>query len=173
MGRPYSPREIRESASVLRNSKDDPFLGCDIITGFPGETGENFEETYNLCNELDFAWIHAFPYSPRRGTRAFSFPCQVPKGESAKRMERLMELSRRGRRAYVERWIGKTVDAVMERKTVPFSKLITDNYLRLQVPESEGGDNPPDLGASNQVRCRIVEYVDSGFVDALGEMVVY
>jgi threonylcarbamoyladenosine tRNA methylthiotransferase MtaB len=144
MGRPYSPRDIRESAALLRNVKGDPFLGCDIITGFPGESPEDFEKTRGLCGDIGFAWIHGFPYSPRPGTTAYVLGNRVSEAESGKRLKTLMEISRNGRKAYVRRWIGKTVDAVAETKKFPFLNVLTDNYLRLCIPE--GTVNPSGRG---------------------------
>ncbi|MDR1929499.1 MAG: radical SAM protein, partial [Treponema sp.] len=91
MGRPYTPGDIRDAVAALRGIRDDPFLACDIITGFPGEEAEQFEETWGLCGDLDFAWIHPFPYSPRRGTRAFSLGPPVNGKEVLGRMKRLLE----------------------------------------------------------------------------------
>jgi hypothetical protein len=72
----------------------------------------------------------------------------------------------------VERWVGKTVDAVVEGKTAPFLKALTDNYLRLQIREPEMENAPPHGGESRRLRCRIVEYLGSDCVDAAGEMLV-
>jgi threonylcarbamoyladenosine tRNA methylthiotransferase MtaB len=177
MGRPYGPADIRESAALLRSVKADPFLACDIITGFPGESEADFEKTCELCAGIGFAWIHGFPYSPRPGTSAYGLKNRAGERESARRLGRLLELARSGREAYVRRWTGRTVDAVVEAKKLPFSGVLTDNYLRIRVDgvfratgEPESGGLVPGLA----LRCRITQLLQpgSGLFDAMGEIVV-
>jgi threonylcarbamoyladenosine tRNA methylthiotransferase MtaB len=179
MGRPYGPADIRESAALLRSVKTDPFLACDIITGFPGESEADFEKTRELCAGIGFAWIHGFSYSPRPGTGAYTLKDRAGEQESARRLRCLLELSRSGREAYVRRWIGKTVDAVVEAKKLPFSGVLTDNYLRIRIDRngsspaaksglSEDGTLVPGLA----LRCRITRPLcpGSGHFDAAGEI---
>ena len=78
MNRRYSKEEVITACKKLKNAKNDPFLACDIITGFPGETDSDFEETMQLCKECGFAWVHAFPYSQRPGTEAVNLNNKVP-----------------------------------------------------------------------------------------------
>jgi threonylcarbamoyladenosine tRNA methylthiotransferase MtaB len=176
MGRPYSPAGVRESVALLRSVKTDPFLACDIITGFPGESEADFEETCELCAGIGFAWIHGFPYSPRPGTRAYALTNQAGERESSRRLERLLELSRSGREAYVRRWTGRTVDAVAEAKKFPFWGLLTDNYLRVRVegisPAAAGPENG-GLAPGMALCCRITQplYPTSPSFDAAGEIV--
>ena len=159
MGRGYNAKVIEKAASLLRGIKDDPFLACDIIAGFPGETQADFEETFSLCQKIDFAWIHVFPYSKRPGTPAFAYKETIADSEAAARVRRFCELAKKGRADYVRRWIGREVDvlveqsseAVRERKGV-FCKGISENYLKVLVRYEK--DAPP-LGAV--LRCRLIE----------------
>ena len=171
MGRPYGPADIRESAVLLRSVKTDPFLACDIITGFPGESEADFEKTRELCAGIDFAWIHGFPYSPRPGTGAYTLKNRAGERESARRLGCLLELSRSGREAYIRRWVGRTVDAVVEAKKFPFLGVLTDNYLRIRIDR----EPPGGLVPGTAVRCQITQPLRpaSGCFDALGEIVVY
>jgi threonylcarbamoyladenosine tRNA methylthiotransferase MtaB len=145
MGRTYSPETVEEGAALLRSVKGDPFFACDIITGFPGETGEEFDRTYELCRRIGFSWIHAFPYSPRPGTAAYHFTGPVSEREAILRVKALTDLARQGRRDYIQRWIGKKVDAIIEgtaldngaSKTSPYTAALSDNYLRLLLPAGE------------------------------------
>jgi threonylcarbamoyladenosine tRNA methylthiotransferase MtaB len=176
MGRPYGPADIRESAALLRSVRADPFLACDIIAGFPGESEADFEETCELCAGIGFAWIHGFPYSPRPGTRAYGLKNRAGGRESARRLGRLLELARNGREAYVRRWTGRTVDAVAEAKKLPFLGVLTDNYLRIRIGRDEV---PPAFGDTEQglvpglaLRCRITRPLRSGSgFDAVGEII--
>ncbi|MDR0402393.1 MAG: radical SAM protein [Treponema sp.] len=179
MGRPYGPADIRESAALLRSLKTDPFLGCDIIAGFPGETGADFEQTLELCAGIGFAWIHAFPYSPRPGTAARALKNRAGERETSRRLERLLELSRNGREAYLRRWTGRTVDAVVEAKKLPFWGVLTDNYLRIRIgrdgvpPAAErAGPDSGGLIPGTAVKCRITRLLrpGPGFFDAEGEI---
>ncbi|MDR2181910.1 MAG: tRNA (N(6)-L-threonylcarbamoyladenosine(37)-C(2))-methylthiotransferase MtaB [Treponema sp.] len=135
MGRPYTRETVVRAAARLREAKGDPFIACDIITGFPGEDDTAFSETVSLCRELDFAGIHAFPFSRRPGTRAFSFTNRVPERLAVRRVGELLALSRSGRRNYAERWLGKTVEAVClrEQKKGLFCAALADNYLRVGI----------------------------------------
>jgi threonylcarbamoyladenosine tRNA methylthiotransferase MtaB len=159
MGRSYTPEAVEELAARLRSIKGDPFLACDIITGFPGEGAGDFEKTRDFCRRLDFAWIHPFPYSPRPGTGAYTFTGAVPAGTAVSRVEALLDLARQGRRNYVGRWTGKAVDALVEGDKPTDSgeapaalprRALSENYLRLHI--SPGPALPP---RGSKIRCRI------------------
>jgi threonylcarbamoyladenosine tRNA methylthiotransferase MtaB len=178
MGRSYTGRAVIQTAERLRSLKNDPFLGCDIIAGFPGETDEDFEKTAGLCRQADFTFIHGFPYSKRPGTPAAGMKNQVNRRISEKRLETLRELSLRGREAYIQRWQGKTVDAVAENSPrndhfPPFFPALTDNYIRLLVSAGETGEVPK---SGSSFRCRIGNAlartgVKQSDFDARGEIV--
>ncbi|AEF85833.1 2-methylthioadenine synthetase [Treponema primitia ZAS-2] len=162
MRRPYGPEAVESAIRRLRSLRDDPFLACDIITGFPGETPAEFEKTRELCQKADFAWIHAFPYSPRPGTPAYAFKDHIPEREAVSRVEALIALARQGRAAYISRQAGKTVDAIVEESPVTmesqgctsFVSALSENYLHLKLPLE--ADQPP-LSPGSVLRCRILE----------------
>ncbi|MDR2482844.1 MAG: tRNA (N(6)-L-threonylcarbamoyladenosine(37)-C(2))-methylthiotransferase MtaB [Treponema sp.] len=129
MRRTYGPGEVVRAAEQLRALKGDPFLACDMIAGFPGERDGDFRQSYELCQRLDFAWIHPFPYSRRPGTEAAGFEEAVPEREAAARVKALTALAHEGRKAYIARWLGKTVEAIPESGAA-----LSANYLRLLVP---------------------------------------
>jgi threonylcarbamoyladenosine tRNA methylthiotransferase MtaB len=155
MRRQYTPDRIREAADLARSAKGDPFLSCDIIAGFPGETDEDFEETYRLCRDLDFAWIHGFPYSPRPGTEAYGFKDSADERTAGLRLNRIHALGAEGRRRYIRRWLGRGVEAVAEdAPELPASQVpaVSENYLKLRYFPS--GDVPPKPGTA--LRCRLL-----------------
>lgn len=155
MKRLYTPIEAEESIRLLRSSKIDPFIGCDIITGFPGESSEEFEETYNFCQRAAFSGIHAFPFSRRPGTEAWNMKNPVPEREAGQRAGKLTELARSNRRDYICRWIGKEVEGIAienRGKLRGFVPVISANYLRLRA--SWGAEIPPEPGSL--LRCRIL-----------------
>ncbi|GHV79845.1 tRNA (N(6)-L-threonylcarbamoyladenosine(37)-C(2))-methylthiotransferase MtaB [Spirochaetia bacterium] len=157
MRRAYRPEAVLAAIHRLRSLRDDPFLACDIITGFPGETPGEFAKTYDLCRRADFAWIHAFPYSKRPGTEAFSFKDPVPEREAVNRVEALLGLARQGRAAYIRRWAGKTVEAIVEGGQ---GIALSENYLKLMLPLP--GSIPP----GTVLQCRIQGAADPGEIPA-------
>jgi threonylcarbamoyladenosine tRNA methylthiotransferase MtaB len=182
MGRSYTAEEAREAADKLRALKGDPFLACDIIAGFPGEDGEDFAETMELCGRIGFAWIHPFPYSPRPETPAFGFKDQVSRGEVSGRVEALSSLARQGRAAYISRWLGRTVELVPERFANPGPggsvPAVSENYLKVLLLPLPGGKPGPGGAAGavntpNTVRRRLSALKDGedggGRFDAAGE----
>lgn len=114
MGRTYGPDQVREAVRLLREAKTDPFLSCDIITGFPGESGGDFLLTENLCRDLDFAHIHIFPFSPRPGTEAAGMKPCVPQRIARERADRLETLSQDGFARYIRRWSGKRLAGIFQ-----------------------------------------------------------
>jgi len=150
MGRPYNAQTVEKAAALLRGAKDDPFLACDIITGFPTETENEFKETFELCKKIDFAWIHVFPYSKRPGTPAWSFADTVQEKEVTKRVEILTTLAREGTAEYLRRWQGREVEALVEKGgSGGFCRVVTENYLKLVVPYN--GEKAPLPGTVLQV----------------------
>ncbi|MDR1654672.1 MAG: tRNA (N(6)-L-threonylcarbamoyladenosine(37)-C(2))-methylthiotransferase MtaB [Treponema sp.] len=168
MGRNYGPETVEAAAARLRELRGDPFLACDIITGFPGEGERDFEETFELCRRIGFAWIHAFPYSPRPGTAAASMKPAVSEREAGKRVAALMELARQGRAAYIQRWLGRSVEAVCESgEDSCFFHAVSENYLRLLCGSAFGEERPLPGRA---FMCRINTTENSGEADAVGEI---
>jgi threonylcarbamoyladenosine tRNA methylthiotransferase MtaB len=153
MGRSYGGTTIENAVTLLRRAKDDPFLACDIITGFPGETEKEFEETFELCKKLDFAWIHVFPYSKRPGTAAFSFPGTLHETEVSRRVGLFTELAERGRADYARRWLGREVDILVEKGGGKTCRGVSENYLKTLVLYK--GEQPPLPG--EVLRCKLLE----------------
>jgi threonylcarbamoyladenosine tRNA methylthiotransferase MtaB len=153
MGRSYSGKTVEDAVYLLRRAKGDPFLACDIITGFPGETEKDFEETFELCKKLDFAWIHVFPYSKRPGTAAFSFPGTLHEAEVSRRVRLFTVLAERGRTDYTRRWLGREVDVLVERGGGKFCRGVSENYLKTLIQYK--GESPPPPGEI--LRCKLFE----------------
>jgi threonylcarbamoyladenosine tRNA methylthiotransferase MtaB len=153
MGRAYNAQTVEKTAALLRRAKDDPFLACDIITGFPGETEAEFEKTREMCKKTGFAWIHVFPYSKRPGTPAFSFSQTVHESEVSARVRVLTDLANQGRADYARRWIGREVDVLIEKgsRSESFCRGVSDNYLKVLV-QCEN-KTPPLPG--EVLRCRL------------------
>ena len=167
MGRDYNAQTIEKAADLLRSAKNDPFLACDIITGFPGEAEAEFEQTLSLCRKLDLAWIHVFPYSKRPGTPAFSFQDCVAESETTRRVRLLTDLAEHGRSAYVQRWLGREVEVLTETsKPQEGSRGVSDNYLKLLIRCKNKTPSPGEV-----LKCEITEIGDFLSYDAIAQMV--
>jgi len=172
MGRIYDGQTVEKAVSLLRSAKEDPFIACDIITGFPGETDIEFDQTYSICKNLDFAWIHVFPYSKRPGTPAYSFREKVHESEVSKRVQIFTGLAKKGREAYVRRWLGNEVDVLIESKEKRTSYLkqncrgVSENYLKTLV-RCNGKTLLPGI----VVRCKLIDAGNFEDFDVVGELV--
>ena len=116
MNRHYGREEVLAACKKLRASKPQAFIACDIITGFPGETDQDFEQTHELCRECDFAWIHAFPFSERPGTPACSMKPKIPQSVSGQRAKQLTQLAIQNKIKYIQGFAGKELSVVVEKK---------------------------------------------------------
>lgn len=137
MGRRARSTEIRRAVKILRSIKNDPFIAADVIAGFPGETKQEFQETYDLVGELQFAALHVFPFSPRRGTEAAKMKNPVPERISRERTARLRQLSEKFHRLYLERQEGKIFDFILEtplKEGGPGWWGTAENYLKTSLP---------------------------------------
>ncbi|HNY21985.1 MAG TPA: tRNA (N(6)-L-threonylcarbamoyladenosine(37)-C(2))-methylthiotransferase MtaB [Treponemataceae bacterium] len=152
MRRPYGADTVYRAAELLRSVKDDPFLACDIITGFPGETDEDFEQTFRMCKDIGFAGIHAFPFSARPGTEAWSMRPKVPERIAGERVTALTEHARGNFKDYAARWTGKTIEAIVEESTDSDElTVLTANYLSLRISTANLTEIPP-RGSSILIR---------------------
>ncbi|HCA20428.1 MAG TPA: tRNA (N(6)-L-threonylcarbamoyladenosine(37)-C(2))-methylthiotransferase MtaB [Treponema sp.] len=145
MNRPHSVEHVVRAIEKIRSVKDNPFISCDIIAGFPGESEEDFEKTMDLCRNQHFAWIHAFPFSPRPGTPAEKMRPQIPERIKGERVRLLTETARQGKIDYIKSWSGKTISAVVENSRAMRKSdgrtssihAVTANYLHIQCPCDE------------------------------------
>lgn len=141
MNRRYTAEEFRECARLLRENFKDVMFTADVIVGFPGETEEEFETTYNFLKEIKFYKIHVFKYSRRNGTKAATMPNQVPSELQEERSKKIIELSKEIQEEYNKAYIGKTVKVLMEEKTEGYYRGHTDNYLYVSVKSDEDLEN--------------------------------
>ena len=124
-------------------------ISTDIIVGFPGETNELFEQTLMVARELQFSKIHVFPYSVRKNTKAALMDNQVDEKEKHERSKRLVALSKELEEEYAKRFIGQTLDVLIE-KNGKESIGTTSNYLKVRIME--------DIGKNKIVQLKIICY---------------
>ena len=116
MGRKYDTARFLESCRLLRESFPDCAVTTDLIVGFPGETEAEFETTLAFLRQAEFAAMHIFPYSRRTGTPAAKMPGQIPGAEKERRAARAGAVEAELRRAYRERFVGKTLPVLFEQQ---------------------------------------------------------
>ncbi|HSS95637.1 MAG TPA: MiaB/RimO family radical SAM methylthiotransferase, partial [Terriglobales bacterium] len=134
MHRKYRPWHYREKIEKIRAAMPDAAIGADVMTGFPGETDAEFEETRRMVESLPFTYLHVFTYSARPGTPAAVMSGQVPVEKARERNRILRELAVEKKAAFIRSFVGKTVSAITlnvfdgER-----TEALTDNYLKLEL----------------------------------------
>ena len=142
MNRKYRTEDFRKVCQILRNHFDDPALTTDIIVGFPMESEADFLESKDFIEEIRFYETHVFQYSRRRGTRAASMKGQIPESVKKERSEVLLELDRKRRKEYEERFLGKRLSVLLEEEIVLNGRHYltghSKEYIRAAVPEDCG-----------------------------------
>jgi threonylcarbamoyladenosine tRNA methylthiotransferase MtaB len=140
MRRPYTAEAVKDAAAVIRRYKDDPFIACDIIAGFPGEDDNDFKETVALLEHIDISFIHAFAFSPRPGTAAAGMTDKVPERIRDQRVAALNALADKALSRYYERSRSRVVEVILESGTDNGLKRCRSNYYHdlwvADVPQS-------------------------------------
>ncbi|MDP2727215.1 MAG: tRNA (N(6)-L-threonylcarbamoyladenosine(37)-C(2))-methylthiotransferase MtaB, partial [Dehalococcoidia bacterium] len=136
MGRRHTVAEYRAAVERIREMVPGASITTDIMVGFPGESQEEFEESYNFCRETGFTRMHIFQYSPRPGTAAARLPGAVPVRTKASRSRQMLALAAQEARAFRERFLGSTIDVLFEEEVKGRPghwRGFTDNYLEVEV----------------------------------------
>ena len=133
MKRTYNTEFFRQLLGRVRASIPDAAVCLDVITGFPGETEEEFESAFNFISGLPLTDLHVFPYSKRPGTPAASYPGQVTGDVSKARAERLRHLAAEKHRSFAEGFIGDELEVVVESGVKEgLLKGVSRNYLDIR-----------------------------------------
>lgn len=133
MNRRYTTEDFRTICKILRSAYKDVIFTTDIIVGFPGETEEEFNQTYEFLKEIKMYKMHIFKYSPKRGTAATKFKNQIDSKIKDERSKILLELSDKSETEYNETYINKTVIVLFEEAEKGYFKGHTGNYLAVKV----------------------------------------
>ncbi len=154
MNRRYTRETVIQACGRLKEAKQNPFLACDIITGFPGETDGDFAQTLSLLKEAGFVNAHAFPYSPRPGTAAASFTPKIPERVKDQRVAALNEYSAAAKIAYINSFAQTVRPAIAESvhgsaaNSVPHGKKLvratTDNFIHAEILLDQTAAAPQD-----------------------------
>ncbi len=132
MRRRYSPEEFLECTDAIRNALPEASIGTDIMVGFPGETQEQFENSRNVAATSELTYFHVFPYSIRKMTAAANMKDQIPPQVKKQRAAELRALGKTKKEAFYRKFIGKTLDAIVESK----SNCTTENYINVKLIEA-------------------------------------
>ena len=141
MNRHYTTAEFREVVSILRKYFKDINLTTDIIVGFPGETDEEFNITFEFLKEIKFYKMHIFKYSKREGTVACSMPNQIDGNIKEERSNKLITLSNKNEKEYQEQYIGKEIEVLFEEKQGNYYVGHTKNYMMIKLKSDEQLEN--------------------------------
>nr|BBH91116.1 hypothetical protein KTC_58670 [Thermosporothrix sp. COM3] len=159
MARRYNSERYRTIVTTAKRLIPGVAISTDIITGFPGETDEDFELTYQMAKELEFAKTHVFRFSPRQGTAAARMKGHIKENIKKERSARLLELNEEHSRLFRERFLGETVDVLIEQYKHGCWEGLTDNYIRVELhdlPETT------DDWQHKLVKARLLHLVDDG-----------
>ncbi len=142
MRRRYKRELYADRVATIKALMPHACIGVDVIVGFPGETGEDFLETYRFLNALDISYLHVFTYSERPNTPAATMEGGVDMEERRRRNKMLTILSEKKRRYFYEQYLAQTRPVLFEHsKEEGLMSGFTDNYIRIEAPFEESRIN--------------------------------
>lgn len=159
MNRKYTAETFEKEVNLLRKTFPDVALTTDVIVGFPGETEEEFNETYKYLSKIRFTKLHVFKYSPRKETVAAKMKNQIDSTVKEKRSHKLIELSNECEIEFLDRYVGKELKVLFEKQDGEYIKGHTTNYLVVKAKETE---------LENQIKD--VKIVSRDNLELIGEM---
>ncbi len=133
MNRKYDLDYFTNKVNEIRKYRKDISLTTDVIVGFPGESEEDFLETYNYCKSIGFAKIHVFPYSDRNGTVASKMENKVLGNVKKDRARRLISLSQELENAYIEKFISRKISVLIEREDKGYYYGVSEEYIPVKL----------------------------------------
>lgn len=134
MNRKYTTQEFYRIIQKIRTVRPDISITTDVIVGFPHETEELFQETYDFIQKVGFSKLHVFPYSPREGTPAAKMKEQINGLIKKERVSRLLSLSKELEMTYMKKFLGQEMEIIPERVHDGIVNGYTGNYLHLTAP---------------------------------------
>jgi len=138
MRRRYKRELYAQRVEKIKTVMPHACIGVDVIVGFPGETEDDFLETYHFIESLDVSYLHVFTYSERPNTPALNFPNVVAMSSRRKRNEMLRVLSDRKKAAFYSQFLGTNRPVLFEKDTNPSQMSgFTDNYIKVVLPKAD------------------------------------
>src|SRR6059058_5669051 len=145
MRRTYDRRRYMDRVALIREHVPDVGLTTDIIVGFPGEIEEDFAETLEVCEEVGYDGAFTFIFSPRRGTEAAEIADDVPHEVKVERMERLVEVVQRRARERAQRFVGRTLDVLVEGASLHDPSRLRGRTTHNKVVNFDGLGQPGEI----------------------------
>lgn len=133
MNRKYNASYVLETIEKIRKKMKDVSFTCDVIVGFPGETEEEFLNTYEMAKKIGFYEMHVFKYSKRKWTRAATMENQVDGKTAIKRSEKLIELASKNKKEYMEKFLNRKMNVIFESYKDGYLYGFTSNYIKVKV----------------------------------------
>ena len=162
MGRGYSTTDFEEAVLLAKQMIVGLSITTDIMVGFPGETDDEFEESYRFCEKMGFAHIHVFPYSKREGTRAIGISSDLNERVKKKRVQRMLMLSGSINDCFRSSFIGQTLPVLWEHEDEGTWSGFTSNYVRVFARSDEGLTN-------TLARVKLTKVCNGGLMGVFGE----
>ncbi len=134
MNRKYTTEKYRQAVKILRSYMPFVAITTDIIVGFPGETEQDFLESYEFAKEIGFSKIHVFPYSPKKGTPAAIMPNQITNSIKSERSQKLISLSEEMAELFLCQFVKKDMDVLYEKQIAQnVYEGHTTNYIKVHT----------------------------------------
>ncbi|RJQ49838.1 MAG: tRNA (N(6)-L-threonylcarbamoyladenosine(37)-C(2))-methylthiotransferase MtaB [Nitrospiraceae bacterium] len=159
MNREYTSATYKNLIESIINEFPDIAIGTDIITGFPGETDRDFQETVSYVEQIPFSYLHIFPYSRRPNTKAFCFEGHIPEHVKKERVQVLLEMNTNMKSVFKNKQLNKILDVIVEGKdeTSGYYKGISGNYLKIFIKSN-------DIVRGQRIKVRVISLTDSGLL---------
>ena len=158
MNRRYRSGEYRERCELLREVYGNPALTTDVIVGFPQESEEEFQKSYDFVDGIHFYETHIFKYSRRQGTKAAAMDRQLTEAEKARRSEKMIEMHHRHAKDYERSMLGKELEVLIEEEYIKDGQIWylghSREYIKTAVPKSE------NYGVNDIVRVRAESFLE-------------
>jgi threonylcarbamoyladenosine tRNA methylthiotransferase MtaB len=134
MGRPYDREIFAQTVADVHGAIPHAAIGADILVGFPGEDESAFSRTVALVERLPIAYLHVFPFSPRKGTPAASFEPKVRNSEVKERCRHLRQVSEKKKARFYNANIGRAIMVLVESVRPGYARGLSENYLPVVLP---------------------------------------
>ena len=158
MNRRYRSGEYRERCELLREVYGNPALTTDVIVGFPQESEEEFQKSYDFVDGIHFYETHIFKYSRRQGTKAAAMDGQLTEAEKARRSEKMIEMHHRHASDYEKSMIGKELEVLIEEEYTKDGQIWylghSREYIKTAVPKSE------NYGVNDIIRVKAERFLE-------------
>ena len=158
MNRRYRSGEYRERCELLREVYGNPALTTDVIVGFPQESEEEFQKSYDFVDGIHFYETHIFKYSRRQGTKAAAMDGQLTEAEKARRSEKMIEMHHRHASDYEKSMIGKELEVLIEEEYTNDGRTWylghSREYIKTAVPKSE------NYGVNDIIRVKAERFLE-------------